>query len=338
VTVRLGLLAAARITDDAVVAAAPAVDGVDIVAVAARSHDRAAAAASRWGIGAAFGSYEAMLESDEVDAVYVATPAALHRAWTLAALEAGKHVLVEKPLAANADDARTIQAAAEASDRVVMVAFHWRYHPLVSQMDAILESGVLGAVQRVDAVFEVAASLILPTDIRWELALGGGATMDIGCYPAAWVRHVTDGEPEVVSAEAQCPVPGVDGALTAELAWPGGVTGSIRGSMLGGEPSELDSFPGHVARLVVRGSAGTMEVSNPLAPQHGASLVVTTASGTTEHPVVTDTTYSHQLAAFRDAVVDGAPFPTTVADGVATMELIDACYLAAGMEPRPTYG
>ena len=192
-------------------------------------------------------------------------------------------------------------------------------------------AGMLGTIKRIDARFDVHASAIPPTDIRWDLAMGGGAMMDIGCYPASWVRWAIDGEPEVVSAEAVCPVPYIDGSLRAELSWPSGVTGTIFGSM-------ISDVLGHSASMEVVGNEATMLVDNPLAPQAGASLQIRSDGGVIEIPVLPGSTYVLQLVAFRDAIAFGAPFPTTARDGVATMALIDECYVAAGLSPRPTNG
>lgn len=329
-SVRLGLIAASRIAEPAVVDPARDVDGVDITAVAARDLGRAREAADRWSIPGAFGSYAELIASDDVDAVYIGTPASLHRAWAIAAIEAGKHVLCEKPFAANADDARRIADAARAGDVVVMEAFHWRYHPYAAQIRAVLDSGVLGRVDRIEAVFDVPAGEIDIDDIRFDLSIGGGSTMDLGCYPIQWVRFAADADPDVVSAEAVCPVPGVDGSLTAELRWPSGVTGSIGSSMI----AAGDRM---VASLRVTGELGTLTATNPLAPQiGGALLTIETSDGRTEQQVDRSATYFHQLVAFRDAIVDGAAFATTADDGVRNMEIVDACYRAAGLEPRPT--
>jgi predicted dehydrogenase len=328
-SVRLGLLAASRIAQRAVIDPALDVDGVDLTAVGARDVGRARAAADGWKIPHAYGSYRELIASDEVDAVYIATPASLHREWAIAAIEAGKHVLCEKPFAANADDARRIADAARAGDVVVMEAFHWRYHPYAAQIRAVLDSGVLGRPDRIEAVFDIPEGAIGRDDIRWDLAIGGGATMDLGCYPIQWVRFAADADPDVVSAEAVCPVPGVDGSLVAELRWPSGVTGSVGSSMIA---------PGDqmVVYLKVTGERGTLMATNPLAPQNGGALLtVETADGRVEHAVDRSATYFHQLVAFRDAIVDGVPFPTTADDGVTNMEIVDACYRAAGLEPRP---
>ncbi|HEY5664414.1 MAG TPA: Gfo/Idh/MocA family oxidoreductase [Ilumatobacter sp.] len=328
-TVRLGLVAASRIAKVAVVAPIGDVEGVELAAVAARDLGRASAVADDWGAPLAFGSYRELIDSDAVDAVYIGTPAALHREWAIAAVEAGKHVLCEKPFAANADDARLIADAARAGDVVVMEAFHWRYHPYAAMIREVLDSGVLGRIDRIEAVFDIPDGRIARTDIRWDLAVGGGATMDLGCYPIQWVRFAAGSDPDVVSAEAVCPVPGVDGSLVAELRWPSGVTGSIGSSMIAAGSTV-------VAHLKVAGELGTMTAGNPLAPQNGGAVItVDTAEGTHRRESDRSSTYFHQLVAFRDAIVDGAPLPTTADDGVRNMEIVDACYRAAGLQPRP---
>jgi len=333
-TVRIGLLAASRIAEKAVVSPVPDVDGVEITAVGARDGARAAEAAAKWGVAHSYGSYAELVESDQVDAVYIAPPATLHREWTLAALAAGKHVLCEKPLAANAEDARTMAAAAEAAEMsglVAMEAFHWRYHPCARQLKEVIESGELGDIRRIESRFDIGLGGIPQSDIRWDYSLGGGALMDLGCYPVQFVRWAAGDNPEVVSARAVCPNDdGVDGQLEAELAWPSlGADGSIHTSMI------ADTNGAH-NDLVVTGTKGRMVVDNPLAPQRGATLTVETDDGARQEPVATTSTYFHQLVAFREAVVNGAPFPTTMRDGVDNMAVIDDCYRAAGLEPRPT--
>src|SRR5262245_39806496 len=265
-TVRLGLIAASRIAQRAVVDPIGGADGVVMAAIAARDHERATDAAEAWGIPTVFHSYDELIASPEVDAVYIATPASLHRQPAIAAIEAGKHVLCEKPFAANADDARAIADAARASDVVVMEAFHWRYHPYAAQIRDVLDSGVLGRIARIEATVDIPDGEIPRTDIRWDLPLGGGATMDLGCYSIQWARFAAGADPEIVSAEAVCPVPGIDASLVAELRWPSGVTGSVGSSMI----APYDSV---VCYLKVIGERGTMLATNPLAPQLGGALL-----------------------------------------------------------------
>jgi predicted dehydrogenase len=329
-TLRIGLVAASRIAVRAIIEPLPDVEGVELTAVGARDLARARAAADDWGASHAFGSYEELIASDAVDAVYIGTPASLHREWAIAAIEAGKHVLCEKPFASNADDARLIADAARDGDVVVMEAFHWRYHPVARRFREVVESGVLGRIDRIDAAFDIPDGIIPRTDIRWEVGLGGGATMDLGCYAIQWVRHAAGEDPDVVSAEAVCPVDGIDGSLGAELRWPSGVTGRIHSSMI----APGDSVE---AWLRVSGEQGRMLVTNPLAPQNGGGLIsVDLGDRVWYEPADPSNTYFHQLVAFRDAIADGTPFPTTADDGVRNMEIVDACYRAAGLDPRPT--
>lgn len=337
---RIGLIAAARITDKALVAPANEIDDVELVVVGARDLDRARASADQWNIADAVGSYEEVLARDDVDAVYIATPATAHHKWTLAALAAGKHVLCEKPLAANAGDAADMIAAGEQAfadhGLILMEAYHWRYHPLANQIEAVLTSGDLGTVQHIAGHFNLPDGAIPQTDIRWDLAIGGGATMDLGCYPIQWSRFAAHtlgaGEPTVTSATAVTPIEHIDGKLTAELSWDapqGAITGTIESSMIE-DPDDL------LIDLVVTGTNGTMTVVNPLAPQNGASLEVEVGGETTIHEVATTATYFHQLVAFVEAVDTGTMAITSGADSLATMKVIDACYTAAGLEPRPS--
>jgi predicted dehydrogenase len=329
-TIRLGLVAASRIAQRAIIDPLPDVDGVELRAVAARDLDRAEAAAQEWGAPLAFGSYEELMACDDIDAVYIGTPASLHREWAIAAIDAGKHVLCEKPFASNADDARLIADAARSGDVVVMEAFHWRYHPYARRIRDVLDSGVLGRVDRIEAAFDIPEGRIGRDDIRWDVPLGGGATMDLGCYAIQWVRFAAEADPDVASAEAVCPVEGIDGSLGAELRWPSGVTGWVHSSMI----APGDSVE---AWLRVAGEHGTMIATNPLAPQHGNSMIVVDLGHRiVSEPAEPTSTYFHQLVAFRDSIVDGAAFPTTADDGVRNMEIVDACYRAAGLEPRPT--
>ena len=137
---RLGLIAAARITDPALVAPARELDDVSLTVVGARDLARAEQAAADWGVSRAVGSYEEVIASDEVDAVYIATPAGHHRHWTIEALRAGKHVLCEKPFASNAAEAREMVAVGRETGLILMEAFHWRYHPMFAKMKEIIDS------------------------------------------------------------------------------------------------------------------------------------------------------------------------------------------------------
>ena len=137
-------------------------------------------------------SYDGLLADPSLDAVYIPLPNGLHAQWMLAALQAGKHVLCEKPFTSNAAQAREVAAAADGTGLVVMEAFHYRYHPLARRMSELVRSGELGRIQRV----ETAMCFPLPrfSDIRYDFSLAGGALMDVGCYAVHALRLLAPGD------------------------------------------------------------------------------------------------------------------------------------------------
>jgi predicted dehydrogenase len=335
---RLALLAAARITLPAIIEPVRSgeVPGVELSGIAARDPERAQRAARDWDLPLAYDSYEALLADPKVDAVYIATPNSFHHSQAMEALAAGKHVLCEKPLTTSTALTSQLMATAARSDLICMEAFHWRYHPLASQVGVILASGLLGQPLSAQANFVLPAPMFPTDDIRWQFELGGGSMMDLGCYCVQWLRFTHSmllggDEPSVTAAAAICPVDQVDGAMSAALRWPTGFHGAVTCSMIGEERD---------VRLVVEGSAATLEVINPVAPQFGAKVAITTAVRHREPKIdgASSTTYVHQLRAFQVAVETGIPPVTSGADSEATIHLIEDCYRMAGLQVRPSDG
>jgi predicted dehydrogenase len=321
---RIGILGAAAIAPWAVIAPAAEVEGVVVHAVASRDRNRAAAFAAKHHVPRVAHDYDALLADPDIHAVYIALPNALHGLWTTRAIAAGKHVLCEKPFTANATEAERVASVAAASDRVVMEAFHYRYHPLARRAVEVVASGELGEVRRLSASF--CYPLPPGRNIRWQRDLGGGALMDAGCYPVHFVRSVMGEEPTVVSAHAKQGRPGVDRLLRGMLRFPSGAVAEVTASL----------WSTHVlsSGLTVEGSRGTMRVVSPLHPQAFHRFSVQTPDSRRTERFPKRSTYSYQLEAFRDAVQTGAPVITGPADAVHNMTVIDALYRAAGLEPR----
>ena len=225
-----------------------------VAAVAARDGARARAFAAKNGIARVHDSYEALIADPDLDAIYNPLPNGLHGKWTRAAIDAGKHVLCEKPFTANAAEAREIAGLAAQSDRIVMEAFHYRYHPLALRIEQIVASGALGKLKRI----ETALCFPLPrfSDIRYSYPLAGGALMDAGCYAVHMARTFGGSTPEVVSVRAKLRDPQIDRAMTAELQFPEGHTGQIRCSMWSARLLEIS------ARVI--GERGELRVFNPV--------------------------------------------------------------------------
>ncbi|TDV40982.1 Gfo/Idh/MocA family protein [Actinophytocola oryzae] len=322
---RIGVLGAARIAPTALVRPARVVDGVEVAAVAARDRGRAEAFAAKHGVATVHGSYAELVADPSLDAVYVPLPNGKHAEWTLAALEAGRHVLCEKPFTANAAQAREVAAAA--GDRVVMEAFHYRYHPVAARMAEIVHSGELGEIRRVETA--MCFPLPLFSDIRYDFGLAGGSLMDAGCYAVHCLRLLSPGEPAVRSATARTLSRDrrVDRAMTAEFDLPGGATGQVRASMWSTTVFRI--------RARVLGERGTMTVTNFAAPQVFGRLVVTVDGHRRRERVAGEGTYTRQLRAFAAAVGGADTNLTPPADSVATMSLIDDIYTAAGLPLRP---
>jgi predicted dehydrogenase len=322
--IRIGILGAARIAPLALVTPAKEHSQVEVAAVAARDPARGRPFAAKHGIPRVHESYEALIADAELDAVYIPLPNGLHGRWTRAALAAGKHVLCEKPFTANAAEAREIAELAANSDRVVMEAFHYRYHPLTRRVEEIIASGEVGKLKRVEA----ALCFPLPkfSDIRYNYSLAGGALMDAGCYAVHMVRTYGGSTPEVVWAEAKLRGPQVDRAMTAEVKFAGGHTGRVRCSMWSSRLLQIS------ARVV--GEQGELRIFNPVMPSVFHRLTIRSPDGRRVERFSRRPSYAYQLDAFAAAVLRGEPVKTTPQDAVENMTVIDAIYRAAGLPLR----
>ncbi|MCP3986739.1 MAG: Gfo/Idh/MocA family oxidoreductase [bacterium] len=321
---RIGILGAAAIAPTALIKPARDVPGALAFAVAARDPGRARAIANKHGLPRVHESYASLIDDPELDAVYNPLPNSLHAEWSIRALEAGKAVLCEKPLASNADEAQRMAEAAEKTGRPLMEAFHWRYHPLAERMRQVISSGRLGRVVHLE--MEMCLPIPKPRDIRFNLALGGGSTMDMGCYCLSILRFLADAEPEVVSADAKLIAPRVDRYMRAELRFPGDRTAAFTASLLAFTPPRV------WARVV--GTNGEMRVTNPVAPQWFHRIAIRTQEGLVRETEPGRASYTHQLEAFVRLVREGVPVPTDGRDGVLNMRAIDAVYAVAGLGRR----
>ena len=227
---KIGVLGTARITPAALIKPARRTGRAEVVAVASRDPARARKYAKKHKIPGVADSYEALLSDPEIQAIYNPLPNGWHGHWTIAALDAGKHVLCEKPFTANADEARQVaEAGAAHPGQVVMEAFHYEYHPMTRRLVEIVQSGALGTIREIDISFS--APNFRRDDIRYQLGLAGGAMMDMGCYPISLLRLLAAG-PRVTEASAKLSSPGVDRAMDARFSLPEGGTARVRCSLL----------------------------------------------------------------------------------------------------------
>jgi predicted dehydrogenase len=322
----VGILGAGFIAPTALIEPARRRDGVTVQAVGSRSKEKAQAFAAAHQIPVAHGSYEEVIRDPDITLIYNALPPSEHAPWSIAALEAGKHVLCEKPIALDADAARKIAASADVAGRQVTEAFHDRYHPLFLYLLELKTTGKLGAINEVAAEVSI-QTRFNPDSFRHNPHTGGGALMEFGCYPVRWLRDVVGEEPSVASASATLNPLGGDSRIEAELEFPGGVHGTLLAD-------GLSETPGVRSRLTVTGSHGKIQIENPIAPHTGHSIQEWIGEDYTVKTVGGRSSYDYQLDAVLSAIQTGTPTLTSSVDFVPNMELIESIYAAAGVDRR----
>ena len=283
---RWGILSTANITDKLLDS------GTDqeFVAVGSRDGARAEAYAREKGIARAHGSYEALLADPDVDAIYNPLPNALHVEWSIRALEAGKHVLCEKPLSRRPDEVDRAFDVAEREGRVLAEAFMWRHHPQVGRARELLDAGAIGDLRIIRAHFAFKAAD--PDDIRLQAELDGGGLMDVGCYCVSGCRTLAGAEPERAYAELVSGGHGVDVSLAATLRFPGDVLAHFDCGL---------SYPGG-SLLAAAGTEGSFALADPW---HGNDAVIELrrADGSVERiDAGPANSYALELADFEAAV------------------------------------
>lgn len=267
-------------------------------------------------------SYQDVVAAADVDAVYVPLPNSLHVRWALAAIEAGKHVLVEKPLATTQDEVRTVLDAARAHGVSVMEAFMYRFHPQHRRVHELVASGAVGEVQGVRSAF--AFRIDDPRNIRLDPTLGGGATWDVGCYATEVAHWYLDDEPVGVrSVVHQRPGTGLDTTVAAVLDFPGGRFATIDYSIDHGQQATYE----------VQGTRGSVRVENAWAMAgEPATVVVRGADGAVTREVLPPADhYLAQVGAFERAVLTGAPVPFTATDTLRNVRTLEAVLAAAAV-------
>lgn len=320
--VKWGVISTAKIGTAQVLPAMAKGKGIELTAIASRDQSAADAAAAELGIARAYGSYEALLADPEIEAIYNPLPNHLHVPWTIKAMEAGKHVLCEKPIALSVAEARTLLDARERTGMMVEEAFMVRHAPQWLRVVELVQAGRIGELRAIQGVFSYFNDD--PNNIRNMVDIGGGGIYDIGCYPITTSRLVTGAEPtRVVSLVQRDPAMKTDRLASALMDFPGGVQASWVCS------TQLVPYQ----RMHFMGTTGRIEVEIPFnAPnkvpcrlfiddgsdKHGGSVVVE------EIPTVDQ--YTLQGEAFSKAVRGNGETVVSLENSIANMRVIDAMF------------
>jgi len=245
--VRWGLLSTARI-NEAILGGAQQSERTQVVAVASRDQGRADAYAREHGLERAHGSYEALLEDGDIDVVYNSLPNSMHVEWSVRALEAGKHVLCEKPMDRRVEAVERAFDTAERKGRLLMEAFMYRHHPQTHKAVELVRDGAIGELRQLRSLFSF--TLGDATDVRLQPELDGGALMDLGCYCIS-MQRVLAGEPELVFGRQRLGGGGVDVGFVGILQFPGDVFGEFHCGFDLPEGNGLEAI-GSLGKLLVR--------------------------------------------------------------------------------------
>jgi xylose dehydrogenase (NAD/NADP) len=313
-TVRWGFLSTAKINDKLLPGAA-ASDRLDVVAVASRDLPRAQGYAGERGIERAYGRYEDLLADPEVEAVYISLPNSLHVEWSIAALEAGKHVLCEKPLSRHPEDVERAFDAAERAGRILMEAFMYRHNPQTERLTELVASGAIGRLRLVRAAFSF--PLADATNVRLNPDLEGGGLMDVGCYCVSGTRLLA-GEPDSVHGEQVLSASGVDELFVGTMRFPGGVLAEIDCGLVLPVRDELEAI----------GEEGSIFLDDPWHCRRPV-LELRTEKGTERIELEPADSYQLQLENMSDAIRGRAEPRLGREDARGQARTIEALYRSA---------
>ena len=287
-----GLLSTARI-NRALIPPLRASKRNQLFAVASRSQDSAEKYAREWKIPRAHRSYEALLADPEIDVIYNPLPNHLHAEWTIRAVEAGKHVLCEKPLALRVADVDAIQEAARKHGRIVMEGFMYRHHPQTLQVQELMKSGALGSLKLIRGSFSFVLSR--EGDVRLKPEMGGGSIWDIGCYPISYARMVVGENPlEVVGWQVTGPT-GIDETFVGQMRFADDILAQFDSSFV---------IPFHTFMEIV-GSEGTLHVPHPFRPATGEKIFLRRGDKTETIKVPGQELYIGEVENMADAILLG---------------------------------
>jgi D-xylose 1-dehydrogenase (NADP+, D-xylono-1,5-lactone-forming) len=312
---RWGLLSTARI-NRAIIPPIQASDRHELAAVASRDRDRGEAYAREWGIPRVHDSYETLIDDPDIDAIYNPLPNALHAAWTIRAVRAGKHVLCEKPLATTVADVDAIAREAKAAGVVVTEAFMYRHHPQTLRLKALVDERTIGKLRLIRSAFTF--PLTRTGDVRWEPALGGGSLWDVGCYPVSIARLLAGAEPQEVFGRSRQGKEDVDEAFTGQI-----TLGEVVAQFDAGFRAPLRTH------LEVVGTDGVITASAPFKPGPDARLVVSRGEATDVVDVENQPLYIGELDDLADAATLGREPRVTLADSRGNVATIVALYESA---------
>lgn len=311
--IKWGVLSTANIGVKHVIPAMQKGKFTEIAAIASRDIERAEEFAGKLGISKAFGSYDELLADDEIDAIYNPLPNDLHIPWTIKAVEAGKHVLCEKPIGLNVKEAERLLAFSKKYPHVkVMEAFMYRFHPQWDIVKSWISVGMIGEIHSIQSAFTY--HNINSDDYRNNPEMGGGGLLDIGCYCISSARYIFEAEPEEVLASVEIdPEFGIDRHVSALMKFPKGTASFF-----------CSTQSSTIQNMTIYGSDGLIQFEIPFNPlEKEVSVSLMKDGKVIEEKRVQANHYTLQGDAFSESIIEDGPVPTSLEDAVANMKVIE---------------
>jgi xylose dehydrogenase (NAD/NADP) len=291
----------------------------ELIAIASRDEDKARAYAKKWDIPKFFGSYEAMLADPEIDVIYISLPNSLHAEWTIRAVQSGKHVLCEKPLAISVDEVDAVREAADRWGVIVAEAFMYRHHPQTQQVKLLVDEGQIGKLQLIRGCFTF--KIANQGDIRLSSKLGGGSIWDVGCYPISYARYIAGGDPEQVFGWKVCNEDGIDLQFVGQMRFSNGVMAQFDSSFRTPDRAQIE----------IVGDFGNLLVPNPYKPGWSNVVRLTQDGEMKEITVPGEELYSGEVEDMTDAILYGRKPRISLDDSRGNVATIQALLESASL-------
>jgi predicted dehydrogenase len=311
-----GLLSTAHI-NQSVIGPIRTAENSQLVAVASRSLDKAAAYAQKWGIPKYYGSYDDLLADPSIDVIYISLPNSLHAEWAIQAMRMGKHVLCEKPLTTRADDAYKIREVSAQTGKVITEAFMYRHHPQTLRIKEMVDQGDIGNLQLIRGSF--CYTINRPDNPRLDPRLGGGSLWDVGCYPVSYARFLTGEEPAEVYGQQITGTTGVEILFAGQLRFPSGVISQFDCSFISPSRSVME----------ITGDRGRIIIPAPFKPGKKSKILIERDGITRTHIVKGADLYQGEIDDLQNAVLYGKPPLINLTESQANIATIVALYESA---------
>ncbi len=313
--VKWGVLGTARIAKGCTIPGMKMADNCELYAIAGRNPEKAEAFKNEFGFARSYGSYDALLEDPEVEAVYIPLPNGLHLKWVEAALKKHKHVLCEKPMALSAADARRMYAAAEENGVILMEAYAYLHSPYVASLKSDLDSGMIGKADYLESAFVTQG---YKEDVRLYKDQGGGAMYDLGCYCTTMILSLIDDRPELVKAVAEFTDLGVDMMTSAIIRFENGIRASFNVGMTLGADSDS-----RYDRLYIHGDKGCIRSDVEFNQSGDFSYFIYTKEGVTERKISSRQNYALEIEQLGQCILSGEKPHVSPDFSIKNAELID---------------